>query len=284
VNHPKLGVVTITCNDPSGLLLTLESLRPLFTSWPTSDWEHILVDGTPALSCPVLDDLPSGWPLVHLQRPSRGVPDAFNQALAVATCRYIWFLNGGDALRELAALSRMLSLLDQEHSVDLVCGGAYLHRGGRGLYPMLPRHTLLGNILGRSWMCHQAVIYRRSSLGRVGLFSTAYRVAGDYDYHIRCYLAGLQARFTDDVLVNYDMAGGSNDMATVFREFRQSQRSHQKVFPVWVNAANEIVRGVEYGRMVTFRTLAATRLGSSVRPVWARLNRWVRANATPPVR
>ena len=42
---PKLCAVTVTCNDPAGLRLTLESLRPLFAVWPAPEWEHIVVDG-----------------------------------------------------------------------------------------------------------------------------------------------------------------------------------------------------------------------------------------------
>jgi glycosyl transferase family 2 len=284
VSRPKLSVVTITCNDPVGLQLTVESLRPLFASWPAPEWEHILVDGGPALSRPVLDALPTGWPLMHVEQPPRGVPHAFNQALAVATGVYVWFLNGGDSLRDPAALGRMIEALDQDRSAQFICGAAYLRRDGHSLYPMAPRRTLLGNILGRSWMCHQAVIYRRSCLAGIGPFSTAYRVAGDYDLHIRCYIAGWRGRFTTDAFVDYDMHGGSNDTATVFGEFKLAQRAHRDRLPRWVRWANEIVRRVEYTRMLVMRTLAATPSGARLRPLWAMLNRWLRSRKTPLAR
>jgi glycosyltransferase involved in cell wall biosynthesis len=268
--------VTITYNDASGLGVTLQSLRPLCGAWPVPEWEHVVVDGSPALSRPLLDELPSGWPLVHVEQPPRGVTSAFNRARVVATGTYIWFLNGGDALRDPTALSRMLGVLDRDRAADFVCGGAYLTRGGFALYPTIPRHTLLANILGRSWIYHQAVVYRRASLSRVGPFSTAYRTAGDYDYHIRCYVAGLRGKFTDDVLVNYDMGGGSNDVVAVFREFKQIQRSHRAELPMWVNGVNEMVRSVEYARILTLRKFSATRFGAGLRPCWARLNRWLR--------
>lgn len=279
---PTLSVVTITSNDAAGLRLTRESLTPLFETWPASEWEHVVVDGSPARSRPVLDGLPAGWPLVHVEQPPRGVPHAFNAALDVARGTYVWFLNGGDTLREPAALARMLGVLQQDPAADFVCGGAYLTRDGRALYPTVPRHTLLGNILGRSWMYHQAVVYRRASLARIGPFSTAYRAASDYDFHVRCYVAGLRGRFTDDVPVDYDMGGGSNDVGTVFREFKRIQRSHRDELPAWVNCANEIVRRVEYARILTLRTLSATRLGAGLRPTWATLNRRLRRRGIRP--
>ena len=243
-----------------------------------------MVDGGPAVGRPVLETLPAGWPLVHLERPPLGVADAFNQALAAARGTYVWFLNGGDALREPAALSRMLALLDDDPALDLVCGGAYLYRNGRALYPMGPRPTLLANLVGRSWMCQQAVIYRRASLERVGTFSTAYRATGDYDFHIRCYVTGLRGRFTTELLVDYDMGGGSNDIVPVFAELKRIQRSHRKALPLWVNGLNEVVRTFEHARILTLRGLAATPIGGRLRPVWARLNRWVRPRRMPLAR
>jgi glycosyltransferase involved in cell wall biosynthesis len=273
---PRLSVVTITYNDAAGLHLTVESLKPLFSVRPAPDWEHVVVDGSPPLSGPILNGLPAGWPLVYMERAPRGVPHAFNQAVAVARGAYVWFLNGGDSLRDPAVLSRMVGVLDDDDSADFICGGAYLCRNGVALYPTAPRHTLLGNILGRSWIYHQAVVYRRTSLARIGSFSTAYRTSADYDYHVRCFVAGLRGRFTADVLVNYDMGGGSNDVAMVFSELKHIQRSHRGELRPWVNWANEIVRTVEYVRILTLRKLSATPLGASLRVVWAKLNRSLR--------
>jgi len=268
--------VTITHNDAAGLRVTLESLRPGLTDWPASEWEHVVVDGSPALSRPVLDDLPVGWPLVHLARPPRGVPDAFNQALTVVRGTYVWFLNGGDRLHDPMALARMLATLDRDPATDFVCGGAYLSRHGAALYPTFPRRTFLASILGRNWIYHQTVIYRRASLDRLGPFSTAYRVAEDYDHHVRGYIAGIRGTFTDEVLVDYDMGGGSSDVGAAFREFRLVHRSYRHQLPTLVNWGNEIVRTAEYGRIMGLRRLSATRLGAGLRPAWTWLNRRLR--------
>jgi hypothetical protein len=186
-------------------------------------------------------------------------------------------LNAGDGLRDTAALARMLAWLDRDPSLDLVGGGAYLVRGGIPLYPQRPRRTLLANLIGRSWLCHQAVVYRRASLARIGAFSTAYQVAGDYEFHIRCYVAGLRAQFTSEVVVDYDMGGGSNDVALVFGEFKRAQRAHRRDLPTWVNWGNELLRTAEFGRMAIMRASAATGPGRRLRPLWAKLNRRLRS-------
>jgi glycosyltransferase involved in cell wall biosynthesis len=269
----KLSIVTITYNDPSGLAETVRSLRPLLRALAPGEWEHVVVDSSPAVNRPLLEGLPGGWPLVHLEQPRQGIYAAFNRALAHVRGKYIWFLNGGDGLHDLAALSRALRILDEEGGPDIVCGGAYRRRAGIALYPSFPRRRFLANILGRPWMCHQAMISRREALQRVGVFRTDYEATGDYEYAIRCYLAGLRARFIDDVLVDYDMGGASSDVASVFGQFREIQKLHRERFPRWVRWANEIIRRVEYGRVGLFRRLSATRAGAVLRPLWWRANR-----------
>jgi GT2 family glycosyltransferase len=281
---PTLSVVTITYADAAGFQLTLESLRPLFSHPPDRGWEHVVIDAAPTSNRGPLSTLPPDWPLVCIERPPRGVPDAFNAALAVAAGSYLWFLNAGDGLREIGALARMIAALERDPSVDLIGGAAYLRRDGVPLYPQRPRHTLLANIVGRSWLCHQAVIYRRASLARIGSFSTEYLVAGDYDFHIRCYIAGFRARFTSDVLVDYDMGGGSNDVGLVFGEFKRAQRRHRRDLPSWVNCGNELLRAVEFGRMAAMRASAATGPGRRLRPIWAKLNRHLRSRGIASTR
>ena len=275
-SRPRLSVVTVTYNDPAGLRQTLHSLQPLSEAWAAEVWEHLVIDAAPGISRPVLDALTDDWPLIHLERPPRGVADAFNQGLSAARGTYLWFLNGGDELRDLAVLVKLLTLLDCDLALDFVCAGAYLYRETQALYPIGPRRTLLGNLIGRSWMCQQAIVYRRDSLERVGAFSTEYRVTGDYDFHLRCLVAGLRGRFTSEPMVNYDMGGGSNNVAVAFAEFKQIQRAQRAALPMWVVGANELVRTVEYGRIRVLRILAATRLGRRLRPAWAKFRRAAR--------
>ena len=271
--RPRLSVVTISYKDPGGLDVTLRSLEPLFRAWAASEWEHIVVDSSPSLNRPVLAKLPRAWPLIHVEQPPQGVFAAFNRALGLAQGAYLWFLNGGDSLYDLRVLPKVLRVLDQDPATDLVCAGAYLTRSGTALYPTSPSRTFLRNLLGRSWMYHQAVVYRRASIMRVGPYSPSYTLAGDYDFHLRCYLAGLRGRFLADILSAYDMTGGSTDVVRVFQEIREIHRSHMAHLPSWVNWANEVVRTVEYRRIRLLRRLSQTKPGARLRPLWWKLKR-----------
>jgi hypothetical protein len=270
-------VVTITYNDPTGLWLTVSSLEPLARAWAPSEWEHLVIDASPDLNRPVLGRLTPGWPLVHVIQAPKGIYEAFNQALVLAHGAYVWFLNGGDGLRRFDTLQALLRMLDADPGLDLVGAGAYLRRAGEPLYPVYPWRSLIANLVGRSWIYHQAMIYRRASLARVGPYATTYRSTGDYELNMRCYIAGLRGRFIGEALVDYDTTGGSSDVSLVFRELKASQQAHRSALPWWVRHANELARPAEHARTRALRWLASTRPGRALRPVWVRLNRGARA-------
>jgi hypothetical protein len=207
--------VTITLNDPAGLRFTLGSLRLRFDTWPSSAWEHVVVDGSPAISRPVLDDIRAGGPLVHVEESPRGVPEAFNRGLDVARGAHVWFLNGGDGLHDVAARGRLLTLLERDPAVDFVGGGAYLTRHGAALYPTTPRRSLLANLLGRNWIYHQAVIYRRTTLRRRGPSRPPTARPRTTTYHLRCYAAGLRGRFTPDIHVGLPLSASCPQMRKI---------------------------------------------------------------------
>jgi len=269
----RLSIVSITYSDPAGLAATVNSLQPVFRTLGPNEWQHIVVDSSPAMNRALLDGLPAGWPLVHVEQPRQGIYAGFNAALARARGTYVWFLNGGDGLRDLAALAKALRILDAEGGPDIVCGGIYRCRGGTALYPSWPRRGFLANILGRPWLCHQAMILRRDALALVGPFRTDYGATGDYEYHIQCYLAGLRARFIADILADYDTSGVSSDVTTAFKQFREIQLLHRARFPWWVNWAHGIIWWIEYGRVRLLRRFSATRPGAALHPLWWRANR-----------
>jgi hypothetical protein len=122
-------------------------------------------------------------------------------------------------------------------------------------------------------MYHQAVVYRRASVARLGEYSPAYRMTSDYDCHVRAYAAGLEWRRVREVVVDYDMSGGSSDVAAAFGELRRIHRANRGRLPAWVNRGNDVVRTLEFLRISALRRISATRAGVSLRPLWWRLRR-----------
>ena len=186
-----LSVVTITYNDPAGLAETLDSLVPLLGAGVA--WEHVIVDGSPASTAPALADLPAEWPLVHVVALPRGIYAAMNAGVRRARGRYVWFLNGKDRLHSAPALLRLLGALAADPRLQLMAGVVERVRHGRPEYRWPPGHDLYARNVGASGVSQQALLYRRDCFQQIGLFDESYRLSGDYEHLLRCWLGGITA-------------------------------------------------------------------------------------------
>ena len=131
---------------------------------------------------------------------------------------------------------------------------------------------LIENLLGSNRLCHQAVVYRRAALNRVGPFSTKYKLAADYEHHFRCYAAGLRTKVVDATLVEYDTGGSSRDSATACAEFRQIQKSLAPRLPAWVNAANTLLAPIEPVKNKLFCAVQKTPMSGVLKKAWLAWN------------
>jgi len=131
--------------------------------------------------------------------PDRGQPDALNRAFARMGGEIIGFLNGDDCLTPGAA-EAVLDAFARHPEIDLVYGevewidaaGAKTgdHKGDiSSLEELLDIYSVW--FCGRQWV-QPEVFFRRSLWEKAGPFNTAYDLAFDFDFWVRCMMAGAR--------------------------------------------------------------------------------------------
>ena len=267
---PTLSVITITFRDASGLQKTAQSLIPLFES--SLKWEHVIVDSSPELNEGVISALPLGWPLRYLKSRPEGIYAAMNLGASSARGIWLWFLNGGDYLKDQIVFAAVLSAL-KETKADLVWASVDLYRNGHFLYPRRPKASLLNNILGTNHLCQQAVFYRAPSFWRIGSFDTSYRLAADYDHFVRCYSAGLIGLRIDGSLVAYDMGGASTNYKSALAELSRVGRTAFRSFPLPIQLCNFVLSVIEHSRVRLVKRIAGSIFAPLLKGAWIWFNR-----------
>lgn len=135
-----------------------------------------------------------------MSEPDRGVYDAYNKALAMASGRYVWLLNAGDLAKPGAletALQSIRAGLD-EPSLPVHCYS--VHQLDRNRVWEADPQSLRKGIS----MSTQGVLAPRSALMALGGFDTSFRIAADYDLWLRLALQGRHPfRTHRQVLVAY---------------------------------------------------------------------------------
>jgi len=270
-DHKTLSIVTVTYQDPKGLDLTLSSLKSLLQS--SLKWEHVLVDSSPEVTKASLKDLDPKWPLVHVQEPPRGIYSAMNTGIESSNGKYLWFLNGGDRLKDLGVLRKIIYKFENRSDLDLVVASANLFRDGEFLYSNVPHKNLALAILGTNKICHQGVLYRRSLFDKVGRFSTHYKLAGDYDHHFKCFVKGVGFDRVKDRLVNYKVEGSSSNWKLAWKEFQEITNSNLKDLPFKLRVLFKAMLAVEQVRLGVVKGMGGSALSSMIWPIWIWWNR-----------
>jgi glycosyltransferase involved in cell wall biosynthesis len=271
---PLLSVITITFKDPEGLAETIRSLEPCLGR--SFAWEHVVVDSSPDLNATVLKAVPAGWPLRHVVQEPRGIYGAMNEGVAQSRGELIWFLNGKDLLAEAEVLERIVRRMAADPSLDIVAAAVDRVRDGQYQFRWSPGPSFFKSTLGGCGVCHQGMIYRRSSFNRVGPYKTEYRMSADYHHHLRCLIAGLRIETTDERLARFDVSGvGATGYRKEFQELRQIHAELAPQQPSSVRRLHWMYRQAHVARVLALKKAQALPVAEVLRPIWLK---WKRRN------
>jgi glycosyltransferase len=174
------------------------------------DIEHIVIDGGSRDA--TMDTVRRHRTRValSLSEPDRGIYDAMNKGLALATGDLVGFLNADDVLNGDHAVQRIVEAA--AGGADVVYGDlVYVDTAGQ-----VVRYWRAGEfapgLLGRGWMPPHPTFYAsRRLLAQVGAFDDTMRVAADYDFMVRCLTwPGVHSAYTPHTLVRMRLGGASN--------------------------------------------------------------------------
>ncbi len=178
---PKLSIITINYNDFNGLERTIVSvLNQTF-----SDFEFIIIDGysidgSKEVILKYQDKL-DYW----VSEPDKGIYNAMNKGINVATGDYLLFMNSGDVLIDDA---NILNICSEKLIEDIVAFDCFLEKENTiiGRRTHIEEPTIFYVFL--KGFKHQSTFIKRSLFNKVGFYNESYKIAGDYEFWIRSFL------------------------------------------------------------------------------------------------
>ena len=218
----KLSIVTITRNSEEFLEQTITSV--IEQTYPNI--QYIIVDG--ASDDGTLDIIRKYDEHIDrwISEPDKGIADAMNKAVDLATGDFMYFLHSDDYLESDTAISEASRHLSADKDIYLF--SIYLEKDGKKTMHR-PR--------GLNWwlnfkpgVYHQSVICRRSLFDRAGLFDTDLRLGMDYDFFLRAYKQGVNAVHVDIPISTMRLTGISSrtDWQSLHERFREERMIQQK--------------------------------------------------------
>ena len=190
----KFSIITITYNAEKVLQRTLDSVR----SQTYRDMEHLIIDGASTDETVAMAEAyrqQASYDVIIQSEPDRGIYDAMNKGLRLATGDYVVFMNAGDTFHDERTLERVLGGITELRNsgtpelrpaviygdTDIVDSeGRFLRKRHLSVPDRLTWRSFRKGML----VCHQA-FYARQDIARDIPYDLQYRHSADVDWCIR---------------------------------------------------------------------------------------------------
>ena len=204
-----LSIITINRNNAAGLEKTMNSVL----SQSCSDFEYVVVDGASTdNSVDIIRRfaVQFGNRLKWISEPDKGIYNAMNKGIRMASGDYLEFLNSGDCLVAEDVVSKMFKVLEKEGSPSILYGNMLknLQEGsilkdkcfaGQNI-------TFLGFYTGT--LNHSPAYIRRSLFDKYGLYDETLKIVSDWKWYLQAIIfGGEKPVYTDLDVTLFDMSG-----------------------------------------------------------------------------
>lgn len=217
--HPKFSIITVTYNAEKVLEDTIQSV----IAQTYHHIEYIVVDGASKDATPAIIAKYRSYIHHLVSEPDKGIYDAMNKGLALATGDYLCFLNAGDTLHEDDTLMRMVQSIRSKELPDVLYGETALVDEQRHFLRMR-RLSAPDKLNWKSFkqgmvVCHQAFFAKRTLAQPYDL---QYRYSSDFDWCIRIMKKSQTLHNTRLTLIDYLEEGitTANRKASLNERFR----------------------------------------------------------------
>jgi GT2 family glycosyltransferase len=208
--HRPLFSVIVPCYRPA--LVTFDRCIASVLTQSYDNWEICLCDdasGDPALA-EQLAALTAAEPRIHVRvrATNGGISAATNDALALATGRYVVFLDHDDELHE-NALERIAQSIEEHPEADLLYSDEdKIDDFGRRFMPTFKPDWSPDLLLSNAYMCHVLVL-RRELVSQLGGCRSEFDGAQDYDLMLRITEMTNAIVHIPEVLYHWRTSAGS---------------------------------------------------------------------------
>ena len=198
---PKFSIITITYNAASVIRPTLDSV----ISQTYTNYEYILVDGG-SMDDTVAITKASGIGFAHIiSERDKGIYDAMNKGIALATGDYLCFLNAGDAFYASETLQKIVDAIANEKELPDVLYGETAEVDEKRNFVRMRRLQAPTKLDWRSFrngmlVCHQAFYARREI---APMYDLKYRLSADVDWCIKVMKRARKMVNVNATVVNY---------------------------------------------------------------------------------
>lgn len=215
MENDKITIITVCYNSVNEIENTIQSV----ISQDYDNVEYLVVDGKSTDGTLEIIRKYSKGISNWLSEKDKGVFDAMNKAIDMATGEWLLFMNAGDSFAESDIISSFFNGVKYDDGVGVVFGDAFFLQPDNSLsYYKATPFTKRESGIRDMGICHQA-IFTRTSLARRFKFDFSYKYASDYNMMMNIFKSGYTFSYNAIPVCIYNLDGiSSNNKLSQFKE------------------------------------------------------------------
>lgn len=223
----KVSIITATFNSAKTISDCMESV----VKQDYFNIEYLIIDGgSTDGTIDIVRDFVGKYTFIrYVSEPDKGIYDALNKGVAMATGEVIGFVHSDDLLAQRDVISMVVASFE-ELKVDGCYGDLKYVRFSD--VKKVVRHWVSkpfnDDLLRKGWMPAHPTLYLKSEVYRKqGGFNTEYRIAADYDFILRVFkVKGYKFYYLPKILYVMRTGGASNkNLKSIFKKTQEDLRA-----------------------------------------------------------
>jgi len=176
----KISIITISFNAKATIEKTLQSVANQLYK----NIEHIIVDGGSKDNTLEICNSFSHVSKI-ISEPDKGVYDAFNKGLKLATGNVVGFLNADDIFYDYNSVKEIVDAFSKNNT-DIVYGNLdYINEDGKVVRNWISKSYKKG-LIKKAWMpAHPTFYCKKEVYDRLGLYNDSFKIGGDFELCLR---------------------------------------------------------------------------------------------------
>ena len=225
----KISIITATYNSEA----TLKSCMISVLHQSYQNIEYVIIDGNSTdETLELVKQHQLQFPQIEfkiLSEPDKGIYDALNKGVQLATGEVIGFVHSDDILADNQIVSTLANLFEKEN-LDGVYGDLqYVDKNNIGKIIRYWKSTNFNSsLLKKGWMpAHPTLFLKRGVYKKHGDFDLSFKIAADYDFMLRVLKdQSLKFSYIPEVITKMRVGGASNrSLKNIIQKTKEDYRA-----------------------------------------------------------
>ena len=225
----KISIITVCYNSAATIETTIQSVK----SQTYNNIEYIVVDGNSKDGTIAIIKKYEGLITKWVSEPDKGLYDAMNKGIAMATGEVVGLINSDDMYQDSEVIENVMEQFNNNHELEVLYGNlVYVNYEDTNKVvrnwiskKYYPRFFENANVPP-----HPSLFVKKKVYEEAGLFDLDYKIASDYEFMLRIFKKhNFKSKYFNRLIVRMRLGGASNaSLSSIIKQNKEVLNAWKK--------------------------------------------------------